>query len=148
MRILLLIFLPTLMLTGCCINFSTKLRNETSRDVLLTRTWPSQTAEREQTETVLIYAKSNARFYGDGKSWIISDGKTRYVFSDVSPIATMPSRFTSSTRLTTHWFPCLRITRYVRLAPDMTIHADRVIGYTESEPPQFPLYPTKSESEK
>ncbi len=59
----------------------------------------------------------------------------------------MPSQFISGSRFTRD-FPCKRITRHVRIAPDMTIHAMRVIGYTESEPTFFPIHHTEKEVER
>ena len=79
--------------------------------------------------------------------WIVSDGQSRFTFADVSPIATMPSPFTSSSRFTRN-FPCNRITKHVRIASDMTIHAVRVVGYTDSEPATFPIRYTAKEDER
>jgi|ERR1019366_4642400 hypothetical protein len=150
MRFFTLCFVAMLMLTGCCTSISTSVRNETGRDIKLTAIWQSQ-----QVETVTIRASSTGGCSGVmptlpgqlPESWIISDGQSRFIFADVSPIATMPSRFVSSSRFT-RIFPCKQITQHIRVAPDMTIHAVRVIGYTESEPSPFPICYTKKESEK
>jgi hypothetical protein len=139
-----------LMLTGCCVNLATSVRNETGRDIRLT-----VLRQAYQVETIIIHPAMTGRFGGvmtpfpgaEPDSWIISDGLSRFTFADVSPIAVMPSQFVSSTRFTRD-FPCKRVTRHVRLAPDMTIHALRVIGYTESEPAPFPIHYTKKEDEK
>jgi hypothetical protein len=147
MRILPLVVAGMLMLTGCCINISTSVRNETSKDIFLTVISQSQ-----QVETVTIHPLSTGRCGGVSPalagfppdSWIISDGQTRFTFADVSPIATLPSAFVSSSRFT-RYFPCKRVTKHVRLASDMTIHAVRVIGYTESEPAPFPIHYTRKE---
>jgi hypothetical protein len=80
-------------------------------------------------------------------SWIITDGRFRFTFADVSAVATMPGAFVSRSRLTRD-FPCLRVTQHLKLAPDMTIHALRVIGYTDKEPPKFPLRYSNKEDEK
>jgi len=84
---------------------------------------------------------------GAADSWTVSDGQSRFVFVDVSPIATMPDAFVSSSRLTGD-FPCKRVTQHVRLAPDMTIQAVRVIGYTATQPAPFPIQYTKKEAER
>ena len=81
---------------------------------------------------------------GATDSWSITDGQARFTFADVSPIATMPDQFVSRSRFTSD-FPCKRVTRHVRIAPDMTIQAVRVIGYTESQPAQFPIHYTTKE---
>jgi hypothetical protein len=139
-----------LLFTGCCASSSTSVRNETGKDLNLTIIRLSQ-----QVETVTIRASSTGRCSGimptlsdePAVSWIISDGQSRFIYADVSPIATMPSRFVSSTRFNRD-FPCERFTHHVAITPDMVIHALRVIGYTESEPPPFPIHYTKKESEK
>jgi len=134
------------MLTGCCTNIATSVRNESGRDIQLTLIHLSQ-----QTETVTIHAGSTGRCKGvipshpsySPDSWIISDGQSRFIFSDVSPIATLPSPFVSRSRFTRD-FPCNRVTRHVRITSNMTIHAARVIGYTKLEPAPFPIsYTTK-----
>jgi hypothetical protein len=143
-----LLLLPMMLtLTGCCIGFTTSVRNESGRDIQLTVMRHSQ-----QTETVTIRASSTARCRGvmptvpEGTpdSWLVSDGQSRFTFADVSPIATMPKRFVSSSRFTSA-FPCKRVTQHVRIAQDMTIYAVRVIGYTESQPAQFPIHYTTKE---
>jgi len=150
MRIFALSFITVLMFTGCCTSISTSVRNETGRDIHLTAVWRSQ-----QVESVTIHAKSTGRCSGvmpafpgqPPESWIISDGQSRFTFADVSPIGSMPSRFISSTRFTRD-FPCKRVTQHVRIAADMTIHAVRVIGYTDSEPAPFPINYTNKEDER
>jgi hypothetical protein len=77
-------------------------------------------------------------------SWVVMDGQSRFTFSDVSAIASMPDAFVSRSRFTRD-FPCLRVTQRVKLGPDITIHALRVIGYTDKEPPQFPIRYSKKE---
>jgi hypothetical protein len=150
MRIPALSIFAVIILTGCCISNSTSVRNETGKDILLTTV-----NQAKQTETVMIRAKATGRCSGvwpalpdqPPESWAISDGKSRFTFADVSIIATLPDQFVSSSRFTRD-FPCNRITRHVRIAPDMTIHAVRVIGYTEWEPPSFPIHYTKKEVDK
>jgi hypothetical protein len=80
-------------------------------------------------------------------SWIVTDGQLRFTFADVSPIAAMPDAFISRSRFTSD-FPCRRVTQHVRLDSDMTIHAVRVLGYTDREPPEFPIRYTKKEDER
>ena len=143
---LLLIFV-ILMATGCCVTPSTRVRNETDKILKLTTYWQSQ-----QIETVTIPARSTGRCVGvmpiqPPTSWVISDGQSRFIFTNVSPIAVMPSEFVSNSRFTSN-FPCKRFTQHVSIASDMTIHAMRVIGYTESEPPAFPIHFTKKEAAK
>ena len=136
------------LLTGCCINLTTSVRNETGRTVRLTSLRGPQPPE-----TVEIPAKSTVRCRGvmqaypgsPVENWIVSDGQSRCTYLDVTPIASMPRPFISRSRLTRQ-FPCMRLTQHVRLAPDMTIHAVRVIGYTGSEPAQFPLHPARIET--
>lgn len=150
MRILPLTLVAFLMLTGCCVNIATSVRNETGKDIRVT-----VVRQSEQVETVTIRASSTGRCSGvmpalsglSPDSWIISDGQSRFTYIDVSPIATMPSRFISSSRFT-RVFPCKRFTQHVAITPEMTIHAVRVIGYTESEPSPFPIHYTKKESER
>jgi len=150
MCILLPVLATTLMLTGCCVSISTSVRNETGRDIRLTLVRQSQ-----QVETVMIRASSTGRCTGvipalpglSPDSWIISDGQSQFTFANVSSIATLPGPFISSSRFTRD-FPCRRITQHVSLAPDITIHAVRVIGYTESEPAQFPIRYSKREVER
>jgi hypothetical protein len=145
-----MIALSGLILTGCCTSFTTTVRNETGRDLTLTTMRHSG-----QTETVAIRAGAKARCGGvmprslDGSadSWMVSDGRSQFVFADVSPISTMPRAFISSSRFTRD-FPCRRITQHVRLAPDMAIHAVRVIGYTASEPAPFPIQYSRKEDAK
>lgn len=140
----------TLMLSGCCVNISTSVRNETDENLILTHIGPFQ-----QFGTVIIRAHSTRRCDGilpavPGKSpdsWIITDGQSQFTYTNVSPIASMPDKFVSSSRFTSE-FPCNRFTRHVAITPDMAIHAVRVIGYTESEPSPFPIHYTKKESEK
>lgn len=137
-----------MMLTGCCTNLATSVRNESGRDIQLTLVHLSQ-----QTETITIRAGSTGRCKGvipthpgySPDSWIISDGQLRFAFSDISPIATLPDPFVSQSRFTRD-FPCNRVTRHVRIASNMTIHAVRVIGYTKSEPAPFPISYTTKES--
>ena len=139
-----------LMLTGCCTSITTTVRNESGRDIRVTIVRQSQ-----QFETVAIRAASIGRCKGvmssfsghQPDSWIVSDGRSRFTFTDVSPVATMPGAFIGSSRFTMS-FPCKRVTQHVRLAPDMTIHAVRVIGYTESEPAPFPIRYTTKEDER
>jgi hypothetical protein len=137
--------MPALLLTGCCASFKTAVRNGSGRDIVLTisrRSGP--------TETVPIRAGAKGRVRGvmprslDGSadSWVVSDGHSVFVFADVSPIATMPRAYISSSRFTRD-FPCKRITQHVRFTPEMTIHAVRVIGYTAHEPFPFPIQATK-----
>ncbi len=150
MRTLLLVLATMPMLTGCCISISTSVRNETGKDIRLTFVRQSQ-----QVETVTIHPSSTVRCSGvmpamagfPPDSWIVSDGQMRYTFADVSPVATMPSPFVSSSRFT-RGFPCKRVTQHVRLSSDMTIHAVRVIGYTDSEPAPFPIHYTMKEDER
>jgi hypothetical protein len=145
-----LILLCALVLTGCCIHITTAVRNETGKNVTLIIHRYSG-----QAETLAIRAGAKARCGGvmprslDGAadSWTVSDGQSRFVFVDVSPIATMPDAFVSSSRLTGD-FPCKRVTQHVRLAPDMTIQAVRVIGYTATQPAPFPIQYTKKEAER
>jgi hypothetical protein len=143
-------FALLMLLPGCCVSSSTSVRNETGRDIHLIVYHGSQALEG-----VTIRASSTGKCGGitagaDGMSadsWVVTAGRERFTFADVSPIATLPGAFTSSSRFTGD-FPCKRITRHVRLASDMTIHADRVLGYTESEPSQFPIHYTKKEQAK
>lgn len=143
-----LLFLPVvLFLSGCCTSFTTSVRNESGRDIQLT-----VMRRLQQTETVTIRAPSTGRCGGvmpralDGTadSWVISEGQARFTFADVTPIATMPKQFVSRSRFSSN-FPCQRITQHVRIAPDMSIHAVRVVGYTESQPAQFPIHSTTKE---
>ena len=141
------IFVAFAMLTGCCTSITTSVRNESGRNIQLTIVRNSQ-----KIETITIRASSTGKCAGvmpthtgfPPDSWIISDGQSQFTYSDVSPIATMPDRFISSSRFTRD-FPCNRIIKHVGLASDMTIHAVRVIGYTESEPAQFPIHYVKKE---
>lgn len=150
MRRLSLAILSTAMLTGCCTSITTVVRNGTGRDITLTMSRHSG-----PTETIAIRTGSKGRVRGvmppglDGStdSWTVSDGRSAFIFADVSPIAIMPHAFISSSRFTRD-LPCKRITQHVRLAPDMAIHAVRVIGYTESEPAAFPIHYTKREDKK
>lgn len=147
MRYSLLLLPAALTIGGCCTSFTTAVRNETGRDVQFTMMGRSH-----QTETITIRASSTGRCRGvmpatlDGTtdSWVISDGQSRFTFADLSPIATMPKQFVSSSRFTSN-FPCKRVTQHVRIARDMTIHAVRVIGYTELQPAQFPIHYTTKE---
>src|SRR5262249_14343238 len=144
MRNSLLLLIAVLALSGCCTGIATSVRNESGRDIQLTLV-----SHLQGTQTVTIRASATARCSGvmpafrDGTtdSWIIADGQSHFRFADVSPIATMPKQFISSSRFTSD-FPCNRITQHVRIASDMTIHAVRVIGYTESQPAQFPIHYT------
>ncbi|MSR65948.1 MAG: hypothetical protein EXS24_01060 [Pedosphaera sp.] len=143
-----LVLVMALMVTGCCTSITTSVRNESGRDIQLT-----VMRRLEPTETVKIRAASTGRCKGVMSShpgfapdfWIVSDGQSRFTFSDVSLIATLPSRFVSSSRFTRD-FPCKRVTQHVRITPEMTIHAVRVIGYTESEPTEFPIRYTVTET--
>lgn len=108
MRILLSLLVAMLMLTGCCVTSLTSVRNETHKDLSL-----SVVRQSEQVETVMIRASSTGRCGGlmlnvpdqPAVSWIISDGQSRFIYADVSPIATMPGPFVSSSRFTSD-FPC------------------------------------------
>ena len=140
----------TLILDGCCVNISTSVRNETDENLILTHI-----GQFQQFGTVMIRAHSTGRSDGilpaeSGKSpdsWVISDGRSKFNYTNVSPIASMPRAFVSRSRFTSD-FPCNRITYHVAITPDMAIHAVRVIGYTESEPSPFPIHYTKKESER
>jgi hypothetical protein len=146
------IIVSALVFTGCCTSVTTAVRNGTDRDITLT-----MSGHLRPPETVVIRAGAKGRVTGvvppspyhsdAADSWAISDGHSVFLFADVTPIATMPRAFISSSRLTRD-FPCVRVTQHVRLAPDMTVHAVRVIGYTASEPAPFPIHYTKKEDEK
>ncbi len=142
------IALATLLLSGCCVRMAAKVRNETGRDVRL-----MVVRHSGQTDVVAIKAGSSALVAGvmphldwSPDFWVVTDGQARFTFGDVSPIASMPEAFISGSRFTSD-FPCRRVTQHVRLASDMTIHAVRVIGYTDKEPPLFPIHYTKKEAE-
>ncbi len=128
----------------------TAVRNESGRDIRL-----NFIEGTKQHETITIHAASTAKcsgvmppFAGENPcSWVITDSQSRFTFADVSFIANLPDAFVSSSRLTKD-FPCLRVTRHVSIAPDMTIHAERVIGYTSSEPAQFPIHYTTKQDVK
>ena len=142
--------MSALLLPGCCIRVTTVVRNGTGSDITLT-----MCRQPKPPETVAIRAGAKKRVSGvmprslDGAadSWMVSDGRSVFTFADVSPIAAMPGAFTSSSRLTRD-FPCKRLTQHVRLAPDMTIHPVRVIGYTAHEPVPFPIHYTRMENQK
>jgi|SRR5208282_3902653 len=145
-----MVALSALMLTGCCTSIITSVRNESGRDLTLT-----VFRHLGQTETLAIRAGARGRcgsvmprsLDGSADSWTVSDGRSQFVYADVSPIATMPGAFISSSRFTGD-FPCRRIAQHVRLAPDMAIHAVRVIGYTASEPAPFPIQFSRKEDVK
>jgi hypothetical protein len=150
MRLLMLVLIAPLALTGCCISLKTSVRNETGKNITITFLRGSN-----QVENITIPAASTSLCSGviptipgsPPESLIISDGQMQYTFADVSAIAMLPRRFVSSSRFTSD-FPCKRFTTHVRIASDMTIHAVRVIGYTESEPSPFPLHCTSKEAER
>ena len=138
-----------LMLTGCCVNFTTAVRNQTGKDVVITVCSARGGTEREAIQAgAKAYLRGAMPRYPDGAcdSWMVSDGDSKFIFSDISPIATMPSAFISRSRFTRD-FPCKRVTQHVRLGPDMAIHAVRVIGYTASEPAPLPIEYTRTEDE-
>jgi hypothetical protein len=143
------IALAAFLLNGCCVGFTAKVRNETGRDLRLTVVRHSG-----QSDAVTIRAGTAARVAGvmphldwSPDSWVIADGQSRFTFADVSPIAAMPDAFISSSRFTS-MFPCRRVTQHVRVASDLSIHAVRVIGYTDKEPAPFPIRYTKKEDER
>jgi hypothetical protein len=139
-----------LLLSGCCTEICTSVRNETGKDVNLTLL-----RNAKEVETVMIRARSAAECGGimpplpgtPPDSWIVRDEHARFTFEDVSPIASMPGAFVSSSRFTSI-FPCKRVTRHVALTGDMTIQAERVVGYTKSQPEPFPIHYTNREDVK
>lgn len=148
MRPLVLLVVIWLVASGCCVTGSTSVRNSTGRDIGISVFWQTQ-----QVSTVSIPAFSTGRcagvapvFFGQGPElWVVSDGRSIFTFADVSPIYSLPRQFTSSSRLTRE-FPCKRFTKHVMITPDMSIHALRVIGYTDSEPSPFPIHYTSKQS--
>jgi hypothetical protein len=148
LSILALAIIAATTLTGCCVCTATSVRNETGKDIQLTVIQGSQPVE-----TVMVRASTTGICRGSfplwpgnrSDSWIIVVGKSCYTFTNVSLIATLPDRFVSHSRFTRD-FPCSRVARHVSVASDMTIHATRVIGYTESQPPLFPLQGTEQKA--
>lgn len=129
-------------LGGCCTAIRTSVYNGAGQTVQVTLVHDGKPLEAIKVRAASVgLLRGVMLFPGDTMpdSWLVSSGTNCFIFSDVSAIASMPRRFISSSRFTRD-FPCNRVTQHVRIAPDMTIHAARVIGYTESEPPQFPIY--------
>jgi hypothetical protein len=71
-------------------------------------------------------------------SWIVSDGKSQFVFDDVSPIGTMRGKSRTESRFTS-MFPCNRVTQHVELETNLAIHAVGGFGQEIPQPPDFPI---------
>lgn len=127
------------MLNGCCVGIRTSVRNASGSNLTLVGGFPRvETNTLPISKTVLC-----GGVLGEPDDvWIISDGKSQFIYTNISLVATIPAEFVSHSRLNSD-FPCLRITRHVMIAPDMAIHAERVIGYTEREPAGFPIWYTE-----
>jgi hypothetical protein len=140
-----LILLAVIICTGgCCVHLVTSVRNETGRDVLLA--WNHGTNETSSVAIPFGKTRTTCGVVGSpaDESWIIFDGQTRYVFSDLSAIAKLPDDFVSSSRFTSD-FPCLRVTRHVGLSSNMTICAGGHIRPAVPQPPGFPIHFTKEQ---
>jgi hypothetical protein len=94
---------------GCCVGVVAKVRNDTGKEISLTEI----NAGQIPILPVTIPAGSSRICSGvmSDASWIVSDGKSKFVFNDVSPIGTMRGRSRTDSRFTS-MFPCNRVTQH------------------------------------
>jgi hypothetical protein len=130
------------------VRVATCIRNDSGRDVTVTIDRPP-----DSSETVRIPAGRprtvDGVFAGADpqrqQRWHIDDGERRLLVSDVSPIATLPDDFVSSSRLTSD-FPCNRVTRHVRLTAGGDVEANATWGRKRPQPAGFPIHPVEEPS--
>ncbi|HSY18563.1 MAG TPA: hypothetical protein VK815_09530 [Candidatus Acidoferrales bacterium] len=130
--------------SGCCVGLATKVRNETGKDVLVTVVDP--TGHRTSTAVPAGMSRQCGSIINLGKdehfSLVVSNEQSLFTFADASAIGRLPDAFMTRSRFTSD-FPCLRITRYIKITDSMAIYAG---GYaagfasdTVSQPPGFPI---------
>jgi hypothetical protein len=122
--------------SSCCVGMVTKVRNKTDKEISLTVIDGNQ----NPAPPVTIPAGSSRLCSGVWlhASWIVSDGKSQFVFNDVSPIGTMLGKSRTESRFTS-MFPCNRVTQHVELETNMAIYAVGGVGQKISQPPGFPI---------
>jgi hypothetical protein len=130
-----------LFVSGCCVGTVTKVRNKTGREIFLTVI----NANQNPAPPVTVPAGSSHTCSGVmlDASWIVSDGKSQYVFNDVSPIGTMRGRSRTESRFTS-MFPCNRVTQHVELETNMVIYAVGGVGQEIPQPLGFPIHCTST----
>ncbi|MBW8864835.1 MAG: hypothetical protein JF609_07920 [Verrucomicrobia bacterium] len=130
--------------SGCCINLATKIRNETGKDILITMVDPSGHLVSTAVPAGMTRLCGGIMNLGKKErfSLVVSNWQSQFIYADVSAIGSLPETFTTSSRFTSD-FPCLRITRYIKLSDGMLIYAGGyAAGYKNDDVPQptgFPI---------
>ena len=136
--------------SGCCVGIVTKVKNNTGKEISITVIQPLG----KPSSPVIIPAGTsricNGVIPGDTGvyvkaeiSWIISDGKSQFLFDNVSPIGAMRGASRTESRFTS-MFPCNRVTQHVELETNMVIYAVGGVGCEIPQPPGFPIYCTST----
>ncbi|HEY1717547.1 MAG TPA: hypothetical protein VGH42_04535 [Verrucomicrobiae bacterium] len=140
---LLAVLLLALCGNGCCVGTVTKVRNNTGKEISLSVINAGQIPALP----VTIPAGSSRICSGVmmDTSWVVSDGKSKFVFNDVSPIGTMRGKSRTESRFTS-MFPCNRITQHVEVETNMAIYAVGGVGQEIPQPPGFAIQCTSTNS--